>query len=86
MHYLASLSHKLVTAYQNQESVLTSSGQGRSLDKMDTRMLAEAVQAVLEQEIESGRLRYDLLHTHRIEGLFPEPSQPCFEEILFHRG
>jgi hypothetical protein len=86
MHYLASLSHKLVTAYQNQENALTSTGHEQGTDKMDTRMLVEAVQAVLEQEIECGRLRYDLLHTHRLENLFQEQSQPYFEEILFHRG
>ena len=84
MHYLASLSHKLVTAYQNQENVLTSAGHG--IDKTDTRMLVEAVQAVLEQEIECGRLRYDLLHVHRHDSPFQELPQPYFEEILFHRG
>jgi len=84
MHYLASLSHKLVAAYQNQENVLTSAG--NKIDKADTRMLVEAVQAVLEQEIESGRLRYDLLHTHSHENFFQEQPQPYFEEILFHRG
>jgi hypothetical protein len=84
MHYLAYLSHKLVTAYQNQENVLTSVRPG--IDKADKQMLTEAVQAVLEQEIESGRLRYDLLHTHHHESLFQEQPQPYFEEILFHRG
>jgi len=84
MHYLASLSHKLVTAYQNQENVLTAGKHG--IDKTDKRMLVEAVQAVLEQEIESGRLRYDLLHAHPHENPFQEQPQPYFEEILFHRG
>jgi len=86
MHYLASLSHKLVSAYKNQANVLTFTSQERGVDQTDTRMLVEAVQAVLEQEIEGGRLRYDLLHTHRHESLFQEQPQPYFEEILFDRG
>ena len=84
MHYLASLSNKLVAAYQNQENVLTPTKQ--SIKKLDTRILAEAVQAVLEQEIESGRLRYDLLHTQRNDVQQSEQSEPFFAELLFYRS
>jgi DNA-binding NtrC family response regulator len=84
MHYLATLSSKLVAAYQNQENVLNPSK--RSNDKVDTRILAETMQAVLEQEIESGRLRYDLLHTQRDTAHTSEQSEPFFAELLFHQG
>jgi DNA-binding NtrC family response regulator len=82
MHYLAALSHKLVTAYQNQEDILNSTS--RRSDKLDTRLLAEAVQAVLEQEIENGRLRYDLLHVQNEGARLSEQPEPFFAEILFN--
>jgi hypothetical protein len=84
MHYLAFLSQKLVSAYKNQANALTSAK--HSIDKTDTRMLAEALQVVLEQEIESGRLRYDLLHAQNASARVSEQSEPFFAEILCHRG
>jgi hypothetical protein len=84
MHYLASLSHQLVAAYQNQEDILGSDK--HRIARSDTRSLAEAVQAVLEQEIEQGRLRYDLLHTQREDARLAELPEPFFAEILAHRG
>jgi len=84
MHYLAALSTKLVAAYQNQEDVLSSTS--RRIAKSDTRALAETLRAVLEQEIESGRLRYDLLRAQSEASRLAEQSEPFFAEILFHRG
>jgi len=84
MHYLASLSNKLVAAYQNQENVLNPAK--HRIAKVDTQILAEAVQAVLEQEIESGRLRYNLLHTLSDNAYTTEQAEPFFKELLFHQG
>jgi DNA-binding NtrC family response regulator len=84
MHYLASLSNKLVATYQNQEDILNSTN--RRIDYVDTRILAEAVQAVLEQEIEKGRLRYDLLHEQHEDACLSALPEPFFAEILSHRG
>ena len=84
MHYLATLSNKLVAAYHNQESVLNP--KKHSIDKVDTRLLAEALQAVLEQEIESGRLQCDPSHPQHREAYLLEQHEPFFAEILFHRG
>jgi len=84
MHYLAALSTKLVATYQNQEDILSSTS--RSIAKSDTRALAEALRAVLEQEIESGRLRYDLLRPQFDDSHLAELPEPFFAEILSHRG
>jgi hypothetical protein len=84
MHYLASLSSKLVAAYKNQEKILNPTK--RSIDLTDTRILSEALRGVLEQEVESGRLRYDLLHIQRAHADAPEQTEPFFEELLSHRG
>jgi len=84
MHYLASLSNKIVSAYQNQENILNSAKSNSA--KTDTRILAEAVQSVLEQEIENGRLRYDLLRTQYDEAQASDHLAPFFAEILSPRG
>ena len=84
MHYLASLSNKLVAAYQNQEDILNPAS--RSIDPVDKRLLAEAVQAVLEQEIENGRLRYDAVRTQSEATRLAEQPEPYFAEILLHQG
>ena len=84
MHYLASLSNKLVDAYQNQEDILNPTS--RNIDLLDKRLLAEAVQAVLEQEIENGRLRYDALRAQSEATCQADQPEPFFAEILLQQG
>jgi hypothetical protein len=84
MHYLDSLSNKLVAAYKVQEKLLTPSKPG--IEASDTGLLADTLRAVLEQEVESGRLRYDLLRTHQDSTSTNAQSEPFFAGLLFHRG
>ena len=56
MHYLTELAGKLVTAYQDRENLTLWLAPGQSQDTQ--RVLASALQAVLEREVAGGRLRY----------------------------
>lgn len=56
MNYLTELAGKLVTAYQDRENLTLWLAPGQSQDTQ--RVLASALQAVLEKEIAGGRLQY----------------------------
>lgn len=84
MHYLNRLSDKLVTAYQNHENVLNPTSRGMATP--DPRILSDALRAVLEQEVEGGRLRYNLLHEQQNEADPAKQTEPFFAELLLYQG
>lgn len=79
MHYLSYLAEKLVVAHHKQSKLLnrtdalSSSGMAASL--------AEALRDVLECEVESGRLRYNVLRMSQNPGATDDSEVMLFPEL-----
>lgn len=83
MHYLTYLAEKTVLAHQNHSKLLKWMEDHPA--NAEQVSLVETVRAVLEQEVEAGRLRYSMLHLQpdqvdsfgQEETLFPELEGSC---------
>jgi len=79
MHYLTYLAEKAVLAHKNQSKLLKLDG---SSVRTEDTSLVEAVRAVLENEVEHGRLHYNVIHTcpGQLEAerdFFPDLAEAC---------
>jgi hypothetical protein len=81
MHYLTSLAEKIVATHNNHHKLLN---WPRALTpKGGDSSLVEAIQAVLEQEVEHGRLRYNTLPKHH-ELISTQAEEMTFFPDLIH--